>query len=482
MAAGFYHTSLSKRTMTEANNQKEKVAAVPCMVIAGTHSGVGKTTISLGLMAAIQKRGLTVQSFKVGPDFIDPGHHTRLLGVPSRNLDGWMLSKEYNRATFCRSMHGKDFGIVEGVMGLFDGYDGRSEAGSTAQMAKWLNAPVILVVDASSMARSIAALVHGFKTYERDLRLGAVIANKVGSENHTRFLAEAMESVPDVSFLGGLPRTEEVTIPERHLGLVTSDEEPYPADLFNKLAVLVEEHLDVSRLLEMPATVVSDEVLLGPPGRQARIRLGVARDEAFCFYYQDNLDLLTHFGAELCFFSPVRDSNLPANISGLYLGGGYPELYASKLAENESLRREILAAAHRGMPIFAECGGFMYLASSIEVEGRNYPMVELYPFSTRMLPQRKALGYREVVLKEDCLLGPKGLKARGHEFHYSELIGDPGEVPDLFQLSSRKGIEVGTDGFMLDNTVAGYIHLHFGSNPAMAAHFVGSCKEYQEKT
>jgi cobyrinic acid a,c-diamide synthase len=452
------------------------------MVIAGTHSGVGKTTISLGLMAALQKRGLAVQSFKVGPDFIDPGHHTRLLGVPSRNLDGWMLSKEYNRATFCRSMQGKDFGIVEGVMGLFDGYDGRSEAGSTAQMAKWLNAPVILVVDASSMARSIAALVHGFKTYERDLRVGAVIANKVGSASHARFLSEAMESVPDVSFLGGLPRSEEVTIPDRHLGLVTSDEEPYPADLFNKLAVLVEEHLDVSKLLEMPATVVSDEVLPGPPARQARIRLGVARDEAFCFYYQDNLDLLTHFGAELCFFSPVRDANLPANVSGLYLGGGYPELYARKLAENEGLRREILAAAQRGMPIFAECGGFMYLARSIEVEGRNYPMVEFYPFSTRMLPQRKALGYREVVLKEDSLLGPKGLKARGHEFHYSELIGNPGEVPDLFQLSSRKGIEVGTDGFMLDNTLAGYIHLHFGSNPAMAAHFVDSCREYQEKS
>lgn len=463
-------------------NQQEQIQPGPrCMVIAGTHSGVGKTTVSLGLMAAFQKRGLTVQSFKVGPDFIDPGHHTRLLGVPSRNLDGWMLSKEYNRATFCRSMQGKDFGIVEGVMGLFDGYDGRSEAGSTAQMAKWLNAPVILVVDASSMARSIAALVHGFKTYERDLRLGAVIANKVGSDSHAGFLAEAMESVPDVAFLGGLPRTEEVTIPERHLGLVTSDEEPYPADLFNKLVALVEEHLDMSKLLEMEATVVGDEVLPGPPTRQARIRLGVARDEAFCFYYQDNLDLLTHFGAELCFFSPVRDSNLPANVSGLYLGGGYPELYARKLAENESLRREILAAAHRGMPIFAECGGFMYLANSIEVERRNYPMVELYPFSTRMLPQRKALGYREVVLKEDCLLGPKGLKARGHEFHYSELIGDPGEVPDLFQLSSRKGIQVGTDGFMLDNTLAGYIHLHFGSNPAMAAHFVDSCREYQEK-
>ena len=272
MADGYYYISLSKRTMTETNNQKKKVSAVPCVVIAGTHSGVGKTTISLGLMAAFQKRGLTVQSFKVGPDFIDPGHHTRLLGVPSRNLDGWMLSEEYNRATFCRSMRGKDFGIVEGVMGLFDGYDGRSEAGSTAQMAKWLNAPVILVVDASSMARSIAALVHGFKTYERDLRLEAVIANKVGSDSHARFLSEAMASVPDVSFLGGLPRSEEVAIPERHLGLVTSDEEPYPAALFDTLALLVEEHLDVSKLLEMPTTAVSHEVLSGPTARQGSSR------------------------------------------------------------------------------------------------------------------------------------------------------------------------------------------------------------------
>ena len=482
MADGFYYTSLSKRTMTEASNQRKMVSTAVCMVIAGTHSGVGKTTIALGLMAAFQKRGLTVQSFKVGPDFIDPGHHTRLLGAPSRTLDGWMLSEKYNRATFCRCMQGKDIGIVEGVMGLFDGYDGRSEAGSTAQMAKWLKAPVILVVDASSMARSIAALVHGFKTYERDLRLAAVIANRVGSDSHALFLAEAMESVPEVFFLGGLPRTEEVAIPERHLGLVTSDEEPYPADLFDTLASLVEEHLDVGKLLEMPATTMGDEILPGLEARQARIRLGVARDEAFCFYYQDNLDLLSHFGAELCFFSPVRDSKLPANVSGLYLGGGYPELYARKLAENESLKREILAAAHGGMPVFAECGGFMYLTRSIEVEGRNYPMVGLYPFSTRMLAHRKALGYREVALKENSLLGPKGLKARGHEFHYSELIGAPGEVPDLFQLSSRKGIEVGTDGFMLNNTLAGYIHLHFGSNPAMAAHFVDSCKEYQDKS
>jgi cobyrinic acid a,c-diamide synthase len=450
------------------------------MVIGGTHSGVGKTTITLGLMAAFQKRGLQVQSFKVGPDFIDPGHHSKLLGVPSRNLDGWMLSNGYNRTTFSRAMDGKNLGVVEGVMGLFDGYDGRSETGSTAQMAKLLGAPVILVVDARSMARSIAALVHGFKTFDQEVRLAAVIANRVGSKTHSQFLAEAMESVADVSFLGGLPRAEEIAIPERHLGLVTSAEEPYTSELFDKLAMLVEEYLDLDNLLRLSAANVSDEDLVLPPSHQTGVRIGVARDEAFCFYYQDNLDLLTYYGGQLCFFSPLRDRNLPDSVAGLYLGGGYPELYAPQLSENKSLNSEILAAADSGMPIFAECGGFMYLTRSIEVEDRTYPMVGLYPFGTRMLARRKALGYREVVLKKDSLLGPQGLKARGHEFHYSELVDEPGDIPYLFQVSNRKGISTLTDGFLRHNTLGGYIHLHFGSNPEMAANFVESCGRYQE--
>jgi cobyrinic acid a,c-diamide synthase len=443
---------------------------------------VGKTTISLGLMAAFKKRGLKVQGFKVGPDFIDPGHHTRLLGTPSRNLDGWMLSERYNLATLSQSMYGKDLGIVEGVMGLFDGYDGRTEAGSTAQMAKWLNSPVILVVDASSMARSMAALVHGFETFDPDLRLEGVIANRVGSQNHTRFLAEAMESIPNVNFLGGLPRSKEITIPERHLGLVTSDEDPYSIDLFDKLASLMEQHLELDKLASLPSSGVKSNDIPLPKASQSEARLGVARDDAFCFYYQDNLDLLAHFGADLCFFSPVRDAQLPPGLTGLYLGGGYPELFAQQLAKNQSLKIEILAAAQGGMPVFAECGGFMYLTRSIEVESQEYPMVGLYPFKTRMLSRRKALGYREVVLGKDSLLGPKGLKARGHEFHYSELINGSVEIAGLYQVSNREGMEVGADGFMVYNTLAGYIHFHFGSNLEMARNFVESCKEYQEKS
>jgi cobyrinic acid a,c-diamide synthase len=208
----------------------------------------------------------------------------------------------------------------------------------------------------------------------------------------------------------------------------------------------------------------------------------VARDEAFCFYYQDNLDLLTHFGAEIRFFSPLRDPHLPDGVAGLYLGGGYPELYAGQLADNESLRREILAAAYKGMPIYAECGGFMYLTRSIQVEDNTHRMVDLYPFETRMLPRRKALGYREVTLKENCILGPKGLKARGHEFHYSELVDGAGDIPGNFKVSNRKGIDTVVDGFVLHNVLAGYIHLHFGSNPEVAANLVDSCEKYQDRS
>jgi cobyrinic acid a,c-diamide synthase len=467
--------------MVKAIEATKKKPAARCLVVAGSHSGVGKTTVALGLMAAFQKRGFKVSGCKVGPDFIDPGHHRRILETPSRSLDGWMLSKEYNRATFAKAMQGKDLGIVEGVMGLFDGYDGRTESGSTAEMAKWLGVPVILVVDARSMARSIAALVHGFASFDPDLRLAAVIANRVGSPTHVRYLAEAMSSVPGVTFMGGLPRRNQLSIPGRHLGLVTSDEEPYRADLFAELAAMVEEHLDLDTLLELPTIEERRESLALPSPHRKEVRLGVARDEAFCFYYQDNLDLLSHFGAELCFFSPLRDDRLPPDVDGLYLGGGYPELYARELTRNENMRSDILQAARKGMPIYAECGGFMYLTRSIEMEDQDFAMVGLYPFGTRMLPRRKALGYREVMLEEDGLLGPKGLKARGHEFHYSELSEVPQGVPSLFKVANREGVDTLIDGYVIHNVVAGYIHLHFGSNPEVAASLVKSCREHRDK-
>ncbi|MFA5111813.1 MAG: cobyrinate a,c-diamide synthase, partial [Desulfobaccales bacterium] len=306
------------------------------LVIAGTQSGVGKTTVTLGLMHALARRGLAVQPFKVGPDFIDPGHHTRAAGRLSRNLDGWMLSREANEALFRRQARQADVAVVEGVMGLFDGYDGLSEAGSTAQMAKWLGLPVLLVVDARAMARSAGALVYGFAGFDPDLTLAGVVFNRVGSATHLTFLRQALASVPGVYCFGGLPRDGELAIPERHLGLTTIEDHPLGEAYLSRLADWLEAHLDLEGLLAaLPRLALPGEPVLeaAPP----TVRLGVARDRAFCFYYPENLELLASFGAELVFFSPLDDRELPSDLHGLYLGGGYPELNAETLAANETM-------------------------------------------------------------------------------------------------------------------------------------------------
>ena len=316
-------------------------------MIAGTQSGVGKTTITLGLLYALARRGLSVQPFKVGPDFIDPGHHTRAAGRVCRNLDGWMLTREANLALFRRQARGADVAVVEGVMGLFDGYDGASEAGSTAQMAKWLGLPVLLVVDARAMARSAAALVHGFASFDPALSLAGVVFNRVGSPAHLEYLQQALTSLPGVRCFGGLPRDQELAIPERHLGLATAEDHPLDEAYLGRLADRLETHLDLPGLLAaLPQLALPEEPALAasPP----LVRLGVARDRAFCFYYPENLELLASFGAELVPFSPLADRELPAGLDGIYLGGGYPELYAEQLAANEALRQALQAGRRRG--------------------------------------------------------------------------------------------------------------------------------------
>ena len=278
-------------------------------VIAGTHSGVGKTTVTLGLLAALRKRGLAVQPFKVGPNFIDPGHHTTVTGVPSRNLDGWMLSQEYNQDTFRHNIQRHDVGVIEGVMGLFDGYDGKSEAGSTAEMAKWLGLPVILVVDASAMARRTAALIHGFQSFDPNLNVTGVIFNRIGGPGHLQYLCGALEGRPDIVVLGGLSHTADITIPERHLGLVTPEEHRLGAENIGRLATFIEDKVDLDRLLRttqftQPPTPVSPSSTANRERRRdKRVRFGIARDEVFCFYYPENLELLERAGAALVFFS-----------------------------------------------------------------------------------------------------------------------------------------------------------------------------------
>jgi len=459
-------------------------------VIAGTQSGCGKTTLSLALMAALEARGLRVQPFKVGPDFIDPGFHTQIAGRESRNLDGWMLSREYNRALFRRLLRQSDIAVVEGVMGLYDGYDGAGESGSSAEMAKWLGLPVVLVVDARSMARSAAALVYGFSRFDPQLNLAGVIFNKIGGEGHLAYLKEAMAaSLPEIPVLGGIPREDPICIPERHLGLVTADEVFLSPQWRETAAGLVERHVNLDLILEKVSrsqdeASPADDALMAEARPEAVVPIAVARDEAFCFYYPDNFELLRRAGAEPRFFSPLAGESLPEECAGLYLGGGYPELFAEKISANDGFLEAIRAGAARGMPIYAECGGLMVLSRFIETnEGKRYPMAGMLPFGTRMLTRRKALGYTEVILQKPCLLGNVGLSLRGHEFHYSE-ISELDEGPPLqmaYELRKRKHCVSRAEGYMVGSILASYIHLHWGSGPAAVAELVNRCMEYRNR-
>jgi cobyrinic acid a,c-diamide synthase len=452
-------------------------------VIAGTHSGVGKTTVTLGLLAALRQRGLSVQAFKVGPDFIDPGHHSVITGFPSRTLDGWMLARGYNQQTFWRHVREKDVGIIEGVMGLFDGYSGKTEAGSTAEMAKWLGVPVLLVVDAAAMARSVAALIHGFRSFDPALRIAGVIFNRIGGPGHLQYLREALQSLPPITVIGGLPRDDTIAIPERHLGLLTPEEHRLTPEQIGRLAALIEDNLDLSRLLhELPPLSFPQETSEAARDAGSRlagdkVRFGVAKDEAFCFYYPDNWELLERAGAELVFYSPIHDARLPANVRGLYFGGGYPEVHTARLSANRSLQHDVRAFIERGGTVYAECGGFMYLTQAIrDIRGTTFPMVGVYPTTVRMLPHLAALGYAEVTVADPTGLLPGG-QVRGHEFHYSALENEDfcrGPIATVYQVRQHGRAAPRAEGYLYRRCLASYIHLHFGSNSEFATTLV-SC-------
>lgn len=435
-------------------------------------------------MAAIARRGMAVAPFKIGPDFIDPGHHGRVTGWISRNLDGWMLSKNYNLQTFGRSARAADIAVVEGVMGLFDGYDGKSEAGSTAQMAKWLGLPVVLVVDAGSMARSAAAVVLGFEQFDPELSFAGVIFNHLGSRRHLAYLKEAVRDRIGAPCLGGISQKDAIAIPERHLGLVTREDHPLTDDRINALADLVEDGIDLDKLLQaLPEVSVGGTSARCSAARSGRdVRIGVARDNAFCFYYQDNLDLLERQGAQLEFFSPMIDRRLPEDLDGIYFGGGYPELFAEKLAGNASLRGLVKKMSEDGMPIYGECGGFMYLCQDLwDLHARRYPMAGCFAFTAKMQPKLNALGYREITLTQDTVIGSRGLTLRGHEFHYSELTPPNAGGETVYRVTGRAGMDRASGGYTIRQTLGSYIHLHFGSQPRAAGRFVENCRNYRLK-
>ena len=434
---------------------------IPSLLIAGTHSGCGKTTVTLGIMAALRQRGLIVQPFKCGPDFIDPSLHLAVTGRASRNLDIRMCGSDWVRQCFARHADGAAIAVIEGVMGLFDG-----GSGSAAELAALLGVPVLLVLDVRSMAESAAAIVRGFETLDPRVRLAGVIFNQVGSAKHLQLVSEAVRRHCRAEIIGALPRESGISLPSRHLGLHMGAE----ADINRQqLVSLIEQHLDLDRLMqiagEAQVPIVPPAALLEPVGK---VRLGVARDEAFCFYYQDNLELLQAAGAELVFFSPLHDKALPEHLDGLYFGGGYPELHAAQLAANQPMREQVLAFSRADRPVYAECGGFMYLCEAVvDSEGGRHDMAGVFPVTARMGQRLRRLGYRTAELREASLLGTAGSLLHGHEFHYSDIDPMPAEVRRIYTLDDGRA-----EGYLLDSTLAGYVHLHWGGSPVAARHFV----------
>jgi cobyrinic acid a,c-diamide synthase len=457
------------------------------LVVAGTASGVGKTTVTLGLLEAFRRRGLVVRAFKVGPDFIDPGFHELVTGQPSYNLDGWMCGRDHVRATVARHAAGVDLVVVEGVMGCFDGADPTSDEGSTAQAAKWLDAPVVLVIDASAQARSAAALVRGFESFDPELRVAAIIANRLGGEAHGRLIRAAVRASCRAELVGGLRHDPTLELPERHLGLVTAIEGALTAEFRERLATTIERSVDLDRLLAVASPLSSGSVAAASEEKKRqgadarrRVSIGVAHDAAFQFYYRENLDRLRAAGAELVFWSPLADGDAP-DVDGFYFGGGYPELHARALADNVGVVKTLAERARTGAPIYAECGGLMYLAAQLEdTDGILHPMVGVLPAAVSMRPRRLTLGYADVRFVDDTPLGPAGTTGRGHEFHCSTLGEVSSQVTRAYRLRGRDGDEH-AEGFLIGNALLSYVHLHFGSNPALPVEFVAACAAASER-
>ncbi len=455
------------------------------VIIAGTHSSVGKTTIAIGLMAALKRRGFIVQPFKAGPDYIDPSFHGMVCGRPSYNLDTWMMGVNGVKNTFAKAMQGANVGVVEGVMGLFDGKGGRNEDGSTAHVARVLKLPVILIVDASAMARSAGALVYGYEKFDPKVKLKGVIFNRVGSERHFSMLKQAVEDRCNAKVLGYIPRDEEINLPERHLGLVMAGDRVVSGQwsvISKRLVSLIEKSVDVDAILQISECRMRNANLKIPNlnsvihnPHSIIVKIAVAYDNAFCFYYQENLDMLKELGAELSFFSPLKDKRLPDDINGIYLGGGYPELYGKRLSANKSLMNQIKDLAERNISIYAECGGLMYLGKGLkDLKGRRYYMVGLFPYISEMSKKRMTLGYREVIAADGCPFLRKGQKIRGHEFHYSNIDEPPRRIKKVYQITADSFMK--KEGYLYKNTLVSYIHLHFASNPGFAEGFVEKCR------
>lgn len=450
------------------------------LIIAGVSSGVGKTTCTLCMLAYLQRYG--VQSFKVGPDYIDPMFHEYITGRPCRNLDPVLTDPEYVQQCFALHTRSCEFALVEGVMGLFDGItittanqEKIADFASTAHIARILDLPVLLVIDCSRLSGSVGAIVLGYRTFDPRIALAGVVLNRVGSDRHLELLLTALEPL-QVPILGVLRREDNITIPDRHLGLVPTAELPHLDAILDKLAHLGENSFDWERLMPLVQCSPKSPVTNRSIAHQCKTRLAIARDAAFSFYYQDNLDLLQQLGAELIPWSPLADKSLPEGVQGLYFGGGFPEMFAQQLAENLPVRQALRQAILTGMPTYAECGGLMYLCEFlVDFASKSWPMVGVLPASTIASP-RLTLGYRQAVALRDSPLLRTDVVVRGHEFHRSQLTAAPKE-PLYWTKGYHSGDRSGTEGWQLYRVHASYIHLHWGGIPSIPAQFLQSMSD-----
>jgi cobyrinic acid a,c-diamide synthase len=452
--------------------------------IAGTQSGVGKTTVTMAILAALSKT-MRVQPFKVGPDYIDPMFHSLITGNKSRNLDSYLMSKEVINYLFMKHAVHSDIAVIEGVMGLFDGASVGSDIGTTASIAKMTKTPVILVVDGSKVAASIAAVVKGFELFDPQLKIVGVICNKVSGEGHYQILKEAIELHTHIEPIGYLTKDMQVEIPERHLGLVPTEELIELEQMFERLANMASKTIDLDRLLQLAKTreiSLQGQLINSSTSKTKDIRIAYAKDEAFHFYYQDNLDYLKDQGVELLPFSPMRDQELPVNINGLMIGGGFPEMFAKELAGNLKMKESIQKALEKGLPYYAECGGLMYLCQELyDLEGHGHRMVDWFQGKTSMQKSLQRFGYAQLTLDQKCIFGEKGAQINVHEFHRSKADIKNASIYRLNKEKHGQTVKQWQCGFAKGAGVGSYAHIHFYSNLDFAHNFVESCRIYKDK-
>lgn len=448
------------------------------ILIAGTNSGVGKTTISLGIMQALTKRGLKVQPYKVGPDYIDPSYHTFITGRDSRNLDSYMLEDEKIKYIVNKASKDADISVVEGVMGLYDGFGIDLNACTSSYTSKILKAPVILVINGKAMSSSAAAMVLGYKELDKDVNIKGVIVNNVKTKTHYELIKEAIQKYCDVEVLGYFPPNEKFSIESRHLGLIPSVEMESLKEKFSDLGDEIEKYINVDRIIEIAESDLLDsnfDLSLLPKFENKKV--AIAYDKAFNFYYKENLELLEQMSVEIIKFSPLNDEHVPET-DCIYIGGGFPEIFAKELHLNESMRLSIKNAHKKNIPIYAECGGLMYLGEKLKnSDGKIYDMVGIFKGTSEMTSSLRRFGYCDGIAKVDTILSYEGETIKGHEFHHSVFNSDEECAYKMIKKRGNKVVDEWDGGYSKGNTLATYLHTHFYNNLDAIVKFVGDKNE-----